>query len=95
MAPRWLDLAERRAEPHLHCQARLDRGITVVGLSATLASRPRLPVGAACHVKAVSTQAVSEPRRFGASLNVGEFLVLQAVAVGLLMPPSYHTGFTR
>lgn len=31
----------------------------------------------------------------GASLSASQFLVLSAGGVGLLMPPSYHAGFTK
>ena len=81
-----------------------------VWIAAALSSdrRPRLPVGAASQVMAGSNQPygdcgqsptgqwiVSDPRRLSASFYAGRFLVLQAGGVGLLMQPSYHTGFTR
>jgi len=67
-----------------------------VWIAASLSSdcRPRLPVGAVSQVMAGSNRIVSEPRRFSASLWVGQFLVLQAGGLGLLMPSSYHAGFT-
>jgi hypothetical protein len=37
-----------------------------------------------------SNQFVSEPRRLGASLYAGQFLVLWAGVVGLLMQSTYH-----
>ena len=42
-----------------------------------------------------SNQIVSAPRRLSASLQAGQFPVLQVAAVGLLMHPSYHSGFAR
>ena len=38
---------------------------------------------------------VSELRRLSAALYAGQFLVVWAGGVGLLMQSSYHTGFTR
>ncbi len=40
-------------------------------------------------------QNVSEPRRLSAALLLGQFLVLSAEGLGLLMPSSYHAGFRR
>jgi len=82
-------LAKCHAEQPLHGQAGLDRGITVVGLSTAFASRRRP------HIIARSNHIASEPRRLSAALQAGQFLVLQAGGVGLLMPSSYHNGFTR
>lgn len=38
---------------------------------------------------------VSDPRRLSASVQAVQFAGLQVGAVGLLMPISYHTGFTN
>ena len=40
-------------------------------------------------------QIVSDPRRFSASLPVGQFSVLHAGLSGLLIHPGYHADFTR
>lgn len=55
---------------------------------------PLLPEGSAPQFISGSNQIVSDPRRFSASLQAVQFVVLEVGDVGLLVPISYHTGFT-
>ena len=42
-----------------------------------------------------SNQIEREPRRFSAALYEGQFFVWYSVGGQLLMPSSYHAGFTQ
>ena len=82
-------LPERHPEQHLERQARLDRSITETLLPAALAARRRYPN----HLR------IKPDRQGSASLQA---VVVSRPVRGLvlcrgqlLMPPSYHAGFTR
>ena len=74
------------------CRSALPNSTSIVRqarIAASLQSgcRPRLPVGAASpQVMAGSNHIASEPRRFNASFQAGQFMVLQTGGVGLLFP---------
>ena len=72
------------------CSGPLDPRFT-----ARVCWRPRLPVGAASRPIPRSNQIGIEPRRLSASLQAGQFLVLQVGHVGLLTRPGDRTGCTR
>jgi hypothetical protein len=57
--------------------------------------RPRLPVVCASQVISGSNQINSDPRRLGTLLSEGQFGVLWDDVLGLLIPTSYLTDFTR
>jgi hypothetical protein len=54
-----------------------------------------VPSGEGTQTISGSNQIESEPRCFSAVLYEGQFLVLYFVGDQLLMPISYHTGFTQ
>jgi hypothetical protein len=66
-----------------------------IAASLKLSCRPRLPVGGGRYVISGSNQIESDPRRFSASLQVDQFVVLYLVEAQLLIPTSYHTGFMQ
>ena len=78
-------LSQGHAKQHLHRRARLDGGVAAGPLPATSACRCGIPghggleptsrdIAAQC---TAGQRIVSEPRRLSASLQAGEFLVLQ------------------
>lgn len=82
-------LSQRHAEQDFHRQR--------LWMAASLwrCLRPRLPVGAPSHLMAGPNQIVGEPRRFGASLQLRQFVVFCVGGVGSLMNPVYPAGFAR
>ncbi len=71
--------------------------VTQVWIAASLKQhwRPRFPVGGGAHSNSGSNQIDSDPRCFSAVLYEDQFLVLYFVGDQLLMPLSYHAGFTQ
>lgn len=59
--------------------------------------RQRKSVGSTHRLQIIpgSNQIESDPRCFSAVLYEGQFVVLYFVGDQLLMPSSYHAGFTR
>ena len=82
-------LSERYAKQNLHRQAGLDSSIAVVGLATTLAGGRGLPGHGGIKPDRQRTTALE---RFVIGRPVPG---LVGGGMGLLMPSSYHTGFTR
>jgi len=57
--------------------------------------RPRLPVGGGRHVISGSSQIVSDPRRFNATLQADQFVVFSFAGSKLFIPASDHAGVTQ
>lgn len=95
---------EGHSEEHLHRQACPDRVRREKRSPGPFSCPPHRHTAAAClacrsaaapTALSGSNQMVSEPGRFSASLQVGQFPVLSLGGMGLLMQTSYQAGFTR
>lgn len=77
------------AEQHIHGKTGLVGGIDGGLPAAALTGGFRLSSHLGMNL------IVSEPRRFGASLQAGQFVALQVARAGLLMPTRDDVGFMR
>jgi len=66
-----------------------------IAASLNLHWRPRLPVGGGAQVISGSNQIANDLRCLKLSLYDDQFVLLYLVGAQLLMPASYHTGFTQ